>query len=73
MEVIPERGDIWGGMGSGARFGDSQYTFLHCDVGESTQRKAKDGDRRPAVELDERQPADSDADLMRRATTCGSN
>ena len=65
MEVIPERGDIWWvALEPDVWFGDSQDTSLHRDISERAQRKAKNGDRCPTVELAEGQPADSDPDLM---------
>src|ERR1019366_1892107 len=60
-----------GNAGSSARFGDSQDTPLRCDLGEGVKRKAKDGDRCPAVEFAEGQPADPDRDLLRRASCSG--
>jgi len=65
------RGYLVGGARFDTWFGDSQDSALHCDVGEGAERKAKDGDRDPSVELTESEPADSDSDHLWRETCRG--
>jgi len=64
MEVIPERGDIWWVALDPTLAPRFARHAMRGDFGEGAQRKAKDSDRRPAVEFAEGQSADPDPDLL---------